>query len=79
MIETDTCTYTPYADPDTGVVGFVVTRKSDGAVTLIYLNPSHDDESVEDDSPAVFVYMGPNGVPGEDEPCHFYNIEWEDA
>jgi hypothetical protein len=75
-IETPSTIYEPWTDGY--AVGFKVTRKADGKVGYIYLNPSYDDTMAdEESSPDVFVYTGPDGDPnaGVDAPAHYYAMD----
>ena len=79
----------PIYDPDGGVfyepfiasdgrVGYRVGRTDDrpDAETFIYLNPSFSGGG--DDTPNVFLYIGVENDPNEDEPQHFYTLDRED-
>ncbi len=68
--------YTPFIAPD-GRVGYSVCEidGSNGSrEVFIYLNPS---ASCEGGTPPndVFLYMGIENDPAEDEPMHFYGID----
>lgn len=67
-VVTATVTYKPWTDGY--AVGYKVTRHADGEVSYIYFNPSFDDESIS--HPDVFVYIGTEGDPQQDEAVHYY-------
>jgi hypothetical protein len=68
--------YEPFISDD-GRVGYRVGRTDDrpDAETFIYFNPSTTER---DDTPNVFVYIGIENDPNEDDPQHFYTLTKED-
>jgi hypothetical protein len=68
--------YIPFVASD-GRVGYQIGRTDDrpDAEAFIYLNPS---DSEGDLVPNVFVYIGPENDPTQDESQHFYTITNED-
>lgn len=68
--------YTPFLSDD-GRVGYRINytvpadeSEAAGVEQFIYFNPS-----ISDGDPDVFVYMGIENDPAEDEPQHFYAID----
>lgn len=65
-------TFEPWTDGH--AVGYRVTRHADNHVTFVYLNPSQETWTDGDFSPDVFLYIGANGDPAQDDAVHFYNV-----
>jgi len=64
-------------DDDSGVTYTPITGgwradKDNGERTYIVLNPSTGSD--RDGEPNVFLYIGPTGIPGQDDPVTFYDL-----
>jgi hypothetical protein len=69
MIDTPEATYEPWTDGY--AVGFKATRKSDGRVEYVYLNPSSE---TDDGQPNVFLYAGSTGHPALDHSIVYHDV-----
>jgi hypothetical protein len=64
--------WTPFMEGN--MVGYIVTRLSDGKTTHIYMNPSTSGEG----DPDVFIYAGKSSDPARDVAVCFITPDFEE-
>ena len=72
----DETEYTPFIEHSQSIAGFRVRDMRTNETRYIYLNPS-DHGTDEEQKPNVFLYEGTECDPGQDQPHHYYDIDFK--